>query len=191
MALLGVSSFISNTFSIVQQGHDITWYAEIVTTQFEYKRTLPGNDPELAIAGGSYGLDLVLYYIRKCGVEEKPEPRASQKLGVLMNTITTTTEYYSYNVQAMLVMFWAAELCQLTWQVGERRKIRKVLRGLHTAGTFISFLFPLITILCLRIPALKRNFVAFILVADLPCQYIYLCHPPNKCDKRQIKMTGC
>ena len=68
----------------------------------------------------------------------------------------------------MLVMFWAAELCQLTYQVGERRKIRRIFRKLHVAGKFISWLFPLITILILRIPSLKDSFVAFILVADLP-----------------------
>lgn len=66
LALLAVSSLISTTFSIIQQGNDITWYAEIVTTQFERKQGLPSNDPEAAISGGSSGVDLVLYYIRKC-----------------------------------------------------------------------------------------------------------------------------
>lgn len=70
----------------------------------------------------------------------------------------------------MLVMFWAAELCQLTYQVGERRTIRVMFRKLHTAGKLISWLLPLITILMLRIPSLKESFVAFILIADLPCQ---------------------
>lgn len=78
------------------------------------------------------------------------------------------TEYYSYNAQALLVMFWAAELCQLTYQVGERRKIRRMLRKLHVAGKSLSWIIPLITILCLRIPSLRKSFVAFILVADLP-----------------------
>lgn len=70
----------------------------------------------------------------------------------------------------MLVMFWAAELCQLTYQVGERRAIRLMFRKLHTAGKLISWLLPLMTILMLRIPSLKESFVAFILIADLPCQ---------------------
>lgn len=78
------------------------------------------------------------------------------------------TEYYSYNVQAMLVMFWAAELCQLTYQIGERRKIRRILRKVHMAGKFVSWILPLFTILCLQIPSMKDSFVAFILVADLP-----------------------
>lgn len=70
----------------------------------------------------------------------------------------------------MLVMFWAAELCQLTYQVGERRTIRVMFRKLHTAGKLISWLLPLMTILMLRIPSLKESFLAFILIADLPCQ---------------------
>lgn len=65
LALLAVSSLISNTFSIIQQGHDVTWYAEVVTVQFARKQTLPSNDAELAISGGSYGVDLVLYYFRE------------------------------------------------------------------------------------------------------------------------------
>lgn len=64
----------------------------------------------------------------------------------------------------------AAELCQLTYQVGERRRIRRLFRKLHTAGKFISWLLPLVTILCLRIPSLRTNFAAFVLTADLPCQ---------------------
>lgn len=59
-----MSSLFSTTFSIVQQSRDITFYQDIVTEQFERKQKLPGDDPELAIAGGSFGSDLVLYYIR-------------------------------------------------------------------------------------------------------------------------------
>ncbi|KUI64014.1 hypothetical protein VM1G_10799 [Cytospora mali] len=140
LALLSISSVFSNLFSIIQQSRDITWYVDIETEGFKRKLSLPADDPELAIAGGSFGVDLVLYYL----------------------------QYYSYNAQAMLVMFWAAELCQLTYQIGERRYIRRMLRKLHMAGKFISWLLPLVTILCLRIPSLRDSFVAFILVADLP-----------------------
>lgn len=63
LALLAISALISNTFSLVQQGNDISNYVDVVTTQFEIIKKSP-HDPELAIAGGSFGLDLVLYYIR-------------------------------------------------------------------------------------------------------------------------------
>lgn len=98
LALVAVSSLISNTFSIVQQGHDISWYTEVVQTQFQIKQQLPANDPELAIAGGSYGLDLGLYYIRESAFAVLVPARDGCSC--------SSTEYYSYNVQAMLVMFW-------------------------------------------------------------------------------------
>lgn len=67
----------------------------------------------------------------------------------------------------------AAELCQLTYQVGERRKIRQILRKLHAAGKFISWLLPLVTISCLQIPSLRGSLLAFIFLADLPRQYSF------------------
>lgn len=156
-----MSSISSTTFSIVQQIRDITFYVDIVTEGFERKLRLPADDPELAIANGSFGVDLVLYYLRATSLVIPCESCA---------VLTQAAEYYLYSVQAMLVMFWAAELCQLTYQVGERRAIRVMFRKLHTAGKLISWLLPLMTILMLRIPSLKESFVAFILIADLPCQ---------------------
>ncbi|ROV96878.1 hypothetical protein VPNG_09238 [Cytospora leucostoma] len=82
--------------------------------------------------------------------------------------LAISDEYYLYNVQALLVMFWAAELCQLTYQIGERRNMRRLLRNLHMAGKFISWLLPMITIACLQVSSLKESFIAFILIADLP-----------------------
>ncbi|KAF3760290.1 hypothetical protein M406DRAFT_52102, partial [Cryphonectria parasitica EP155] len=130
LALLAISSLFSNTFSIIQQSRDITWYIDTVTEQFHIKQRLPGDDPELAIAGGSYGVDLVLYYLRTSCI--------------------------------------LSPLCQLTYQVSENRKFRRIFRKIHVAGKYVSFLLPLVTILCLRIPSLKQNFVVFILIADLP-----------------------
>lgn len=196
LGLLSVSTLFSNTFSIIQQGRDVTWYQDVVIWQFNRSQKLPGDDPELAIAAGAFGVDLVLYYIRMITHisfmnRERPIRWGNNGADFL------PTEYYSYNVQAMLVMFWyvqppcgtssflfvfrghladpspcfrAAELCQLTYQVGERRKIRILFRKLHAAGKFISWLLPLITILSLQIPALRRSFVPFILITDLPCQ---------------------
>ena len=51
-------------FSIIQQCRDITWYVDIQTESFEHKLSLPAYDPELAIANGSFGVDLVLFYLR-------------------------------------------------------------------------------------------------------------------------------
>lgn len=65
LAMLSMSSVFSNVFSIIQQCRDVTWYVDIQTDDFKHKLSLPADDPELAIAGGSFGVDLVLYYLRK------------------------------------------------------------------------------------------------------------------------------
>jgi hypothetical protein len=62
--LLCIATGVSTTASIAQQIHDITIYEEVVREQFRQRKADP-NNPEMAIANGSYGLDLVLYYIRK------------------------------------------------------------------------------------------------------------------------------
>jgi hypothetical protein len=64
LSLLAVSSISSTTFSIAQQIRDITFYVDITTEGFERKLRMPADDPELAIANGSFGVDLVLYYLR-------------------------------------------------------------------------------------------------------------------------------
>jgi hypothetical protein len=63
ISLLAYFALISDTASIVQQAHDITSYRDLLAGQFDRKTRFQDN-PELAIANGSYGLDLVLYYIR-------------------------------------------------------------------------------------------------------------------------------
>lgn len=68
-----MSSLISNVFSIIQQGHDITWYVDIQTQSYERKLSLPAYDPELAIANGSFGVDLVLFYLRMDMVAPLPK----------------------------------------------------------------------------------------------------------------------
>jgi hypothetical protein len=56
-------SLLSTTASIVQQSRDITWYRDMRIDQFNNGKDRL-NDPERAIANGSYGVDLALYYIR-------------------------------------------------------------------------------------------------------------------------------
>ncbi|KDN65729.1 hypothetical protein CSUB01_06185 [Colletotrichum sublineola] len=107
--------------------------------QFNNKKSDP-NNPEQAIANGSVGMDLALYYI----------------------------QYYCYNVQAMFIMFWAIALAQSVYKLNERGKLGRMLAKVNAAGKIIAAVFPLCTILLLRIPALQKQFVPFILVADLP-----------------------
>ncbi|KAH8647294.1 hypothetical protein BX600DRAFT_555519 [Xylariales sp. PMI_506] len=137
IALLSYFTLFSNTASIVQQAYDITNYRYITEQQY-LRRAAHPNNPELAISNGSFGPDLVLYYI----------------------------QYYSYNVEAMLVM--AFELAQSVFGLSARHKLKTTLRRINAGGKAFAILFPAVTILILRAPAVQNVFVLFILLADLP-----------------------
>ncbi|GJC83803.1 hypothetical protein ColLi_06641 [Colletotrichum liriopes] len=77
VACVAYFTLLSTTASIIQQVHDIITWRDMLREQFNNKILNP-NNPEQAIANGSVGVDLALYYI----------------------------QYYCYNVEAMFVMFW-------------------------------------------------------------------------------------
>ncbi|KAH8651259.1 hypothetical protein BX600DRAFT_516840 [Xylariales sp. PMI_506] len=141
ISLLSYFTLISNTASIVQQAHDITYYQDIVTEQFE-RRTSYLVNPDLAIANGSFGFDLGLYYI----------------------------QYYAYNVEAMLVM--AFELAQSIYGLSAKPQLKKVLARINATGKVVAIVFPAITISLLRAPPVRKVFVAFMLLADLPLMVV-------------------
>ncbi|TLS30994.1 hypothetical protein PpBr36_02620 [Pyricularia pennisetigena] len=136
VAMLAYFATLSILASLFQQTHDILRYRSLVAEQFENRKLHPGN-PEIAIANGSVGLSLVLYYI----------------------------QYYCYNVEALSVMFWAGYLAQTS---NTRSKWKKVFNVINRGGKVFAVLFPLTTILLLRIPQVQEDFVVFILLADLP-----------------------
>ncbi|KAI9148146.1 hypothetical protein HJFPF1_11970 [Paramyrothecium foliicola] len=94
IALLAIATGISTIASISQQIHDIVSYEDIVREQFR-RRNAAHDNPELAIANASFGVDLVLYYIR-----------ANMHISLVNLCLTFLAEYYLYNVQSLLVMFW-------------------------------------------------------------------------------------
>ncbi|KAJ9136873.1 Glycoside hydrolase [Pleurostoma richardsiae] len=139
IACISYLAVVSTLASIIQQIHFIAFWEDVVITQFKHKKTHP-NSPENAIAGGSVGMDLVLFYI----------------------------QYYCYSVQAMLVMFWCCALAQSVYGLTELSTLKRRLRTVNNVGKAVAVLFPLITILLLRAPAIQAHFVLFILLADLP-----------------------
>ncbi|KAH8884370.1 hypothetical protein GQ53DRAFT_618258, partial [Thozetella sp. PMI_491] len=129
---------LSIVASIVQQFHDYIFWIDVIQAEFEHKMRDPTN-PELAIANGSQGMDLVLYYI----------------------------QYFCYNVEAMFVLFWAAQLSQSVYGLSHQPRLRNILRILNNVGKVIAIVLPLITITCLQSQAVRKNYIAFILLADL------------------------
>jgi len=79
VALLAGTMSLSCLASIVQQTHTIVRWNDIKTEQWQNVMNNVGN-PELNITGASTGLDLVVFYI----------------------------QYYTYNVESLLVLFWYA-----------------------------------------------------------------------------------
>ncbi|KLU90183.1 hypothetical protein MAPG_09147 [Magnaporthiopsis poae ATCC 64411] len=141
IAMLSYFATLSIAASLVQQTHDVVRYRSLVKEQFENRKLHPGN-PEIAIANGSVGVSLALYYI----------------------------QYYCYSVEAMCVMFFAAHLAQTT--IASRRWSKLLRRIDSDGGKVFAVLFPLTTILLLRIPQVQSSFVVFILLADLPLSYV-------------------
>jgi hypothetical protein len=95
VAFLSYFTGLSSLASVAQQIHTIARWRDIKTEQYYHSVTNVGN-PELAVAGPSTGLDLVLFYIRECG-----------RLHILDCTMLTFgIEFYSYGVESLLVLFW-------------------------------------------------------------------------------------
>ncbi|ROT40813.1 hypothetical protein SODALDRAFT_272888 [Sodiomyces alkalinus F11] len=139
VAMLAYFVTISIVASLTQQTYDIVRYNHIVSEQFWNRKQHPDN-PEVAISNGSVGLSLVLYYI----------------------------QYYCYSVESMIIMFWAAALAQSVYGLSSLPKFKVILPRINRGGKIFAMLFPLTTILLLRIPAVQDNFIIFILLADLP-----------------------
>jgi hypothetical protein len=91
--------------------------------------------------------------------------RQLRVVGVDANLVA---EYYSYNVEAMVVMFWAFELAQSVYGLSSKPHLRPLLRKINSWSKALAVLFPMVTILLLRVPAVQEIFVLFILLADLP-----------------------
>lgn len=64
VALISYFTGLSTAASVAQQTHTLVRWRDIKLEQFRHSSINVGN-PELAIAGQSTGLDLVLFYIRK------------------------------------------------------------------------------------------------------------------------------
>ncbi|KAK6836454.1 kinase- mitochondrial [Apiospora arundinis] len=139
IACVAFCTLISTTTSIIQQIHVIGWYRDVVTDQFEAKLANP-DSPDNAIANGSTGMDLVLFYI----------------------------QFYCYNVESMFVLFWAAELGQSVYGLTQKYRLEMKLQYFNLAAKAIAVLLPLLLVALLRAPAIQNDTAASIALADLP-----------------------
>lgn len=77
LAMLSGFVTVNVVASIVQQVHTMVWWNDVKQAQHRFLVDHVGN-PEVAITGGSAGVDLAFFYV----------------------------QYYTYNVDGLIVLFW-------------------------------------------------------------------------------------
>ncbi|CCC06717.1 hypothetical protein SMACR_00744 [Sordaria macrospora] len=134
VAMLSFSMSLGTLASIVQQFNTIVNWNDVKTSQYENVVANVGR-PELNVTGASTGLDLVLFYI----------------------------QYYSYNVDAMLVVFWSVELANSILQLRSSKLNR--LRGSLWAKASAIFL-PVVQMNLLRLDVVQNSVLGYMVLAD-------------------------
>ncbi|KAK6084141.1 glycoside hydrolase [Seiridium cupressi] len=138
VGLMAYFTFLSTMASIIQQLHTMIWWTDVKTAQWEHLKTNVGS-VEVAIAGPSVGLDLVLFYI----------------------------QYFAYNVEALLTLCWAGALVQSIFGFADIASFKRIRHRTNAVAKVIAILLPATLISLLRVPSVLNNFTAFIIVANI------------------------
>ncbi|KAI1345241.1 hypothetical protein F5Y15DRAFT_365339 [Xylariaceae sp. FL0016] len=137
VALLSYFTLVSTLASIIQQCHTIAYWKDIKLAQYHHVLANTGS-PELMVAGTSVGVDLVLFYI----------------------------QYYAYNVEALLSLFWACALTQTIYGYFDLEAWKRQKSITRAATKTIAVLLPVLLISLLQVHAVRRSTTAFLLLAD-------------------------
>ncbi|KAI0834296.1 hypothetical protein F5Y06DRAFT_175002 [Hypoxylon sp. FL0890] len=137
VALLSYSTLLGTVASIIQQFHTFIWWRDVKTEQYEYTAEHLGN-PEIAVAGPSVGLDLVLFYI----------------------------QYYTYNVEAMLTLFWAVALTHTVFKLVDLTTFRHIRHRTNQVTKAVGVILPAILMCLLRLGAVQKSHAAFLVLAN-------------------------
>ncbi|OTA57962.1 hypothetical protein K449DRAFT_374214 [Hypoxylon sp. EC38] len=155
VALLSYSTLLGTVASIIQQFHTFIWWRDVKIEQYEYIAKHLGS-PEIAIAGPSVGLDLVLFYIRK-----------SQKAQTAIHSsLTMVLEYYTYNVEAMLTLFWAIALTHTVFKLVDLTNFRHIGHRTNKVAKAVGVILPAILMSLLRLSAVQSSRAGFLVLAN-------------------------
>ncbi|KAK3390309.1 hypothetical protein B0H63DRAFT_110867 [Podospora didyma] len=135
VALLASFMCLQTLASIIQQIHTIVSWRDVKTSEWENMVANVGN-PELHVTGASTGFDRILFYI----------------------------QYYSYNVDAMIVLFWSIELAYSIYQLRAPKFTRRIHASLVAKGSAV--VLPAIQMVLLRFSPAKNNTTGLIILAD-------------------------
>ncbi|KAI1324411.1 hypothetical protein F5Y16DRAFT_402474 [Xylariaceae sp. FL0255] len=139
VAMLAWASCLGTMSSIIQQTHDIVHWREVTEEQFA-QRPATGKDGPFVLSNGAFGLDLGLFYIRLTG---------------------------DGSVQGMCLMFWSGRLAQNIFRLDQWPSLKPVLNKIDKSGPLTAVVLPLVTTLLLLVPTIKKNFLLYIILADL------------------------
>lgn len=76
-------------------------------------------------------------------------------------------EYFSYNVEALLTLFWAGALGQSIFGFADIASLKRIRHKTNTAVKIVAILLPALLISLLRVPSIRNSFTAFIIVANI------------------------
>ncbi|KAI1084672.1 hypothetical protein F5B20DRAFT_216908 [Whalleya microplaca] len=137
VALLSYFTFLGTAASIVQQFHTLVWWRDVKIGQYEYALAHLGS-PELAIAGSSTGLDLVLFYI----------------------------QYYTYNVEAVLTLFWATSLAHTVFKFTNLAMVKRIKRRTSVLAKCVAVIIPAVFMCLLRLDVIQSSPAGFLVIAN-------------------------
>ncbi|KAI0002645.1 hypothetical protein F4779DRAFT_128258 [Xylariaceae sp. FL0662B] len=137
VALLSYVTFLGTAASIIQQFHTLVWWRDIKVEQYEYALAHLGS-PELAIAGSSVGLDLVLFYI----------------------------QYYSYNAEAVLTFLWATSLAHAIFNITDLGIFKRIKRKTNAIAKCVAIILPAVLMCLLRLDDIQRSPIGFLILAN-------------------------
>ncbi|KAI0136954.1 hypothetical protein BJ170DRAFT_677815 [Xylariales sp. AK1849] len=138
VGLLSYFTLLSTGASIIQQLHTMIFWTDIKTAQYYHAIANIGS-VEIALAGASLGLDLGLFY----------------------------TQYYAYNVEALLTMCWAGALAHSIFGFADIAAFKAIQYKTNTGVKIASIVLPAILLGLLRVPSVKNDFVGFMIVGNI------------------------
>ncbi|KAI1659177.1 hypothetical protein F4813DRAFT_354093 [Daldinia decipiens] len=137
VALLSYFTLLGTTASIIQQLHTFIWWRDVKIEQYKYAISHLGS-PEIAIAGPSVGLDLVLFYI----------------------------QYYTYNAEAILTLFWAISLTRTVFKFTNLTTFRRIKYRTSQLAKVVAVIFPGLLLCLLRLNIVQSSHRGFLILAN-------------------------
>ncbi|KAK0746547.1 hypothetical protein B0T18DRAFT_326716 [Schizothecium vesticola] len=134
VALMGAFTSLSIIASLGQQLNTIINWNDIKIAQWQNVKDNVGS-AELNITGASLGADLVLFYI----------------------------QYYTYNVESLLVFFWAVELVVSVYQI---RRINFYTLPASIIAKLTAIFLPVIQQILLRFTVKYHTVTGYMVLAD-------------------------